>query len=191
MSILVASMLPAVAAAHTMGYDHSFSNFWNKTAKPSVDIQPGPNYISAYNVGSIVWKEGGKSSYSSGYCPGGATSAGQIDLEGISNMTTTMLNVIEINLTNTGYNAIKPVSITVGIMGNFPNGSKFLVSGQLISLSDIHKNWKSFTAGSYNSFTFQFQLDHGKKSTTYLSFILPPSSQYAHSIGDIWYKVGA
>lgn len=195
--VLVAAMLPAVAAAHTIGYGYGYgySNnhythyFWEKNPKPSVAIQKGPNFNSAKSVGAIDWKSGAKWHYSYKPCPKDGYNAGGIDLEGIVNQSTTMMNVLDINVTNTGYKTIQKVILTVGVIGDFPKGSEYVVSDKILSFNDTSLNWMPFGSGSFKSITFMFHLNPGETSTFYVGFYLPPSAGYSNSMGNLWYSV--
>lgn len=189
--VLVFSIVPAASVAHTFnGWgDYSSYCFWEKAPSVKVVVQPGPNYVSAEHSGAIKWLSGKQwgSNYKS--CYSGCTNAGSVDLEGISDMNTTMVNVIDVNVTNTGYKTIKAVSLQVGVAGDFPNGSLYLSTDHMTGLSSQNITWKAFTSGAYTYYTFSFGLSSHATKVLYLSFHLPASNQYNESNGNIWYKV--
>lgn len=193
-TVVVAAMLPAVAAAHTMSYSYNHYNnywggFWTKTVNPSVEVQPGPNYALAEKVGSIHWNEFKKWSYYNKYCPTGSSSGGKIDLQGIYDMTTTMLNVIDINVTNPGYKTMHYVTLKIGVIGDFPHGTGYVISKNPLDINNSTQHWMPFSHTAYNSVTFHFSLNPGQTKTFYIGFYLPPSSDYSVSSGNLWYQV--
>lgn len=197
MTVAVVVILPAVASAHSSGYGYNYygyysdcwNHFWHKTVNPQIDVEPGPNYVSAESVGSIHWNKGSTWSGYNTYCPSGGQSAGEIDLEGIANMTTTMINVIDINVTNPGSKCMSTITLEVGVIGDFPHGTSYVISKEKTDFDSASQNWTAFSHTDYNSVTFHFSLNPGITKTFYIGFYLPPSGDYPSSNGNLWYQL--
>ncbi len=185
-------MLPAAASANFYGYNYSYNyNSYDDKSYVSASLQQGPNYQIAHKLGSITFQKSYKDSWWYEYfCGSGSQSTEKVDLEGISNLSTSMLNVLDINVTSQSYKQMSSVQLSIGLTGDFPNGSKYIVTEvKLPTQSDV-SSWLPFSSSQSTSLNFTFSLSPGQTATFYLSFYLPPSSNYVGSSAMLWYQAG-
>ena len=170
----VTAILPAVAVADVM-ITGNVAIVGTQNA-PVFVIQPGPNYPAAYAVGAIAWNPNVVAEQTDGSITPMAT----FDLEGTTNLTTALANVLDLNVTiNEGVSGILYVNFT----GDFPTGTLVWITESQVTVQDV----MSLTGGQdINSASFSYSGPFpGGTTTYYISFYLPPSSGYAGSTGTI------
>ncbi len=170
----VTAILPAVAVADVM-ITGNVAIVGTQNA-PVFVIQPGPNYPAANAVGAIAWNP----LVVAEQVDGQVTPMATFDLEGISNMSTALANVLDLNVTiNEGVSGILYVNFT----GDLPTGTLVWISSAQMTVQDV----MSLVGGqSINSASFSFSGPFpGGTTTYYISFYLPPSTAYAGSTGTI------
>lgn len=188
--IVVISLLPIALFLNT--YDngaYSLTHLYDKSPALSVSVNPGPSYATAASVGIMKWHSGKQVSVLNESSLGTQSDAGSLSLTGLPYASTTVMNVLELNITNTGSSAATNVSFRVGVVGNFPNGSTFVTSNSINPGSSNNVTWKAFTKGSYTYYTFNFNLGAHSTRNLFISFHLPPSNLYSKSDAYIWYQV--
>lgn len=151
----VVTILPAVAVADVL---ITGTATLEGTAHGGIfEIQAGSNYLNANAQGSIVWT--GDSN---------GPTMGTIDLQGIMNQTTMMINVLDLNIS-----ASAPVTGTLNISvssSTLPVGAMMYISdsaftGFFTSAGTIQT--VNLATGGYAVFTV------GPSSTLYFAFLLP------------------
>lgn len=170
----VTAILPAVAVADVMITGNVAIIGTQNT--PVFEIQPGPNYGAAYAIGAIDWNP-----QLVGVVPEQSTPApmATFDLEGMTNLTTALANVLDLNVSISG--AVQG-TLYVNFTGDFPVGALVWISETQMTVQDV----MSMTGGQpLNSASFTFTAPFSGLTTYYISFYLPPSSAYAGSTGTI------
>ncbi len=170
----VTAILPAVAVADVMITGNVSIVGTQNT--PVFYLQPGPNYQAAYSVGAIDWNPIVLETVQQNAPLPMAT----FDLEGISNQTTALANVLDLNITiAAGVNGILYVNFT----GDFPTGAMVWITPDPVTVAAV----MSGVGGQpINSATFSYSGPFvGGTTTYYISFLLPASAAYAGSTGTI------
>lgn len=150
----VVTILPAIAVADVL--ITGSATLEGTTNGPVFILQPGSNYLSAHNAGSITWTPD-----SSG------PAMGVVDLEGITNQSTSMMNVLDINLT--GSAATGTLTLTVS-QSNLPAGAIMYISDEAFSTyftSSGSVQQIDLSGGGSVSFTVS------ASTTLYFAFFLP------------------
>lgn len=171
----VTAILPAVAVADVM-ITGNVAIQGTQNA-PVFVIQPGPNYPSANAIGAILWNPpvlGVEQSVSQ------VAPMATFDLEGISNQTTALANVLDLNVTiNEGVTGTLYVNFT----GNFPAGALVWITSTATTINDV---MSQVGGQSINSASFTYSGPFpGGTTTYYISFYLPSSTAYGTSTGII------
>lgn len=133
----VTAILPAVAVADVMVTGQlTLESFHHHTA---FTLQPGPNYPAANTTNSLGW------------IPSNDSTMGTIDLEGSLYVQTSMINVLDLNL------SVSNVGAPATFMGlylnvsssTFPSGTVLVISTSQISFSTLSSTpVTSYTGGS-------------------------------------------
>ncbi len=192
--IMLVLMLPAASSAHSPGWggSGSWGSFWTKTSV-SVEVQAGPNYYTAKHLGAIQIERDSSSYYSKFYsffCGSGGKKIEKVDLEGMQNYTTVLYNVLDINVTYEKSMSYKGISFDIGMIGDFPNGSRYMVSTSQLDSSSNISYWHSFSSTDPTSLSFSINTCQSGVQTYYISFYLPPSDSYVGSNAELWYQAG-
>ncbi len=172
----VTAILPAVAVADVMITGNVVINGTQNA--PVFVIQPGPNYVAANAVGSIIWNPQVESVVQQ--TDGQIVPMASFDLEGIANQTTALANVLDLNVT---INAGVTGTLYVNFTGDFPAGALVWITNTTMTVNDV----MSQTGGQdINSALFVYSAPFpGGTTTYYISFYLPPSTAYEGASGNI------
>ncbi len=169
----ITAILPAVAVADVMITGNVVINGTQNA--PVFVIQPGPNYPAAHSVGAIAWNTSGMDQSEGQLVP-----MASFDLEGIANQTTALANVLDLNVTiNEGVVGTLYVNFT----GDFPVGALVWISETQLSIGQVMSQ-----AGGHNLSNASFVYNgpfSGGTTTYYISFYLPPSTDYLGAQGSI------
>lgn len=170
--ISIATIIPTVAVADVMV--SGTLTISQTMAVPPVHFEPGSNYNTAHELGLITWTPNSPSG-----------SMGTIDLEGSTNQTVTLVNVLDLN---TSAESISGATIYVNITStDFPSGTLYLSSVPL----DIEMvSTGTFTGISSGQFVDSLSLDSTGTihfsvtpfTAQYISFELPAGSYQGASL---------
>lgn len=172
----VTTILPAVAVADVMITGNVSIVGTQNT--PVFYLQPGPNYPSANAIGAINWNPQiiGEPTVAVNQPLPMAT----FDLEGISNQTTALANVLDLNVTiAAGVNGVLYVNFT----GDFPTGTLVWITSSMATVAGV---MSGVGGQDINSASFQYNGPFvGGTTTYYMSFLLPAGIGYVGSTGTI------
>lgn len=187
----VTAILPAVAVADVMITGQV--NIVGTQNTPAFYVCPGPNYLTADQLGSIELNPGTPYNPSlmsnstveslmninlttanqtlSSFPPCPPNYMATVDLQGISTQTTVMGNVLSIA-------AYEPhlvkATFSLYFTGNFPPGTTvYVTSNQLPVALYPFDGWNTYNGEPLNNGHFTFNLNHGW-NIYYVSFVLPP-----------------
>lgn len=162
----MATILPAVAVADVMITGQV--NVSGTQNSPVFHLEAGSNYLNANAAGAITW------TYSS------AESMGTIDLEGISNQTTALVNVLDLNLSANA----APGTLTISVTSSFVAGTLMLVTTSSQSLASMPSG-VDISGGSAVQ-VFSGPVSGGQ--TLYIGFYLPAGQTGGSATIDISYS---
>ena len=166
MVAVVATVLPAVAVADVM-ITGSVSVLGTQ-APDSFYLSEGPNYAVANETGVFGFIP----------APTGEASLGTIDIEGMSNLSVSMINVLVLH-----YNLGAPGIIYINVSStNFPSTSYVAYSSSLMTTeltSTMPSN--AFALSTSGDHTISFSSAPGS-GTYYLGFYLPPGMYSGDSL---------
>lgn len=172
----VATILPAVAVADVMITGNA-QIVGTQNNLLVIDVENGTNAYAGVATGAFS------------YMPATST-LGSFDLEGSPNLTTYMVNVLEINITiapNHAVNGVLYVNFSTPVEGTpFPAGT-VLVTSSPQSMGMATSQTPSGTNGwqSINSGTFSFSGPFSGITTYYVCFALPANAGYAGATGSM------
>ena len=165
MVAVVATVLPAVAVADVM-ITGSVSVHGTQ-AKDSFYLSEGSNYAVANETGVFSFTPAAS----------GVASMGTIDIEGMSNLSVSMINVLDFN-----YNLEAPGVVYVNISSsNFPAGSYVAFSSApmttMLNSTPPANSYSLHTTGSYT-----ITIGAAASGTYYLGFYLPAGTYSGDSL---------
>jgi len=165
MVAVVATVLPAVAVADVM-ITGSVSVHGTQ-AKDSFYLSEGSNYAVAKETGVFSFTPAAS----------GVASMGTIDIEGMSNLSISMINVLDFN-----YNLEAPGVVYVNISSsNFPAGSYVALSSTpmttMLTSTPPANSYPLSTTGSYT-----ITIGAAASGTYYLGFYLPAGTYSGDSL---------
>lgn len=170
----VAAILPAVAVADVMITGQISIVGTDNT--PVFSIEQGPNYENAVEIGSIELTTGALQ-----YCDQGdhelTTTVSTIDLQGISNEATSMINVLELVINKgTGMFYLNLTESTL------PDGTLMYISPTMMTFNDLMTNGVDIGIGNAPVALAELTVTAG--DVFYLGFYLPPG-EYAGATATI------
>ncbi len=157
----VAAILPAVAVADVM-ITGQISLVGTENT-PVWELQKGSNFVKAYNVGAVNFSIDQRT-----YIP-------TIDLQGIANQTTTMINVIDLNIT-------KDVAGTLWLnltSSNLPVGTMMYISDTELSFGSLPAGQLIDSTVSTPSNLATLNVNFG--DVYYIGFYLPANTGWGSS----------
>ncbi len=167
----VAAILPAVAVADVMITGEV--SLVGSQNTPVFILQPGPNYPAAHGAGAINFGTGPVAQCTTP--PDGGqtivtTEMATVDIQGITNQTTYLINVVDLNITKgTGTLWLNLTSSTL------PVGTMILIQGTLMTFSDLTTN--GIEIGSDVTVPLNLAtLSVTTGDTFYIGFYMPPGT---------------
>ncbi len=174
----VATILPAVAVADVLVTGNL--TIQSGTNTNLFYFQQGPNYLKAHAAGAITWIE-----------PVSSTNQGTIDLEGIGNQSTYMVNVLDMNFSLSPTAIPPPFVLYLNFSNsNFPAGTVMVVSTSQLTITQLqstpvtqYSGTSIVVNGGLSSTVVAVDLSQnpslvvtnfGHSTTLYFGFELPP-----------------